>query len=179
MPNSLEQANPFAPPLAREPTPIAQRVFKNDDFGESTELPIEFRTSVETVAILLPVGLALAAVTAVLLLYASPWSDQSIDRIVPAVIFAFLTFATAFGCLIALRCKISIDDHTITKTDYGRQRILFSQIDSWHFAESTGTIYVNLHEKAEGLALSNWSMSYDKSSLLGRVLRTKIGPPLE
>jgi len=80
---------------------------------------------------------------------------------------------------MAIRCRIFVDDASIVKTDYGREVVQFTQISSWRYNKRTGTVMLRLLDDNEELAVSNWAMSIDKSKLLAKVMKAKVGPPSE
>ena len=127
---------------------------------------------------MLPIGVLMAMMTisafysTILLLY-SPTGEMAIAPL----IMVFLTGATAFGCFLPLRCKILLTDSAIQKTEFFLDVISYSQIESWHHHPVTGTVNIVRHGDTNYVAISNWAMSREKSEILGKVLREKVGPP--
>ncbi|QEG24219.1 hypothetical protein [Mariniblastus fucicola] len=170
--------NPYASPTSAEPTFIAAHVGETRDLPAMPQLPLVFRTSPSALAIMVPCGVVLTAITAMLI--GAPFQiaglvSTSYDPIA-ALAFAVFTGVTAFGCLMGVRCKVVVNESAIEKTEFARQVIFFSRIKSWPQHPATGTVQLSLFDADGYLPVSNWAMEKEKSDLLAIVLRHRVGP---
>lgn len=101
---------------------------------------------------------------------------ESLSLAFALLAIAFLVGGAAWGCLVPMRCKILATENEIQKTELFREDIKYSEIRSWHHHPVTRTVYVLLSGDTDYVAISNWAMSREKSEILGKILREKIGP---
>ena len=169
-------SNPYASPTLPKAI-VAAEILSDDDLsGECPDLPLEFRCSLMTLQLTVPIGIATLTICAFAIASLSMATPDNADPLM-AIMAAVLSGITAYGCLMSLRCKIIATESSIEVIDVGRKQIYFSQISSWHHHPGSGTVMVSLFENLELIPVSNWAMSLKKSKLLGQVLRAKVGPP--
>lgn len=171
--------NPYASPSIPTNTTTASPSVGDIDV-DCPQLPLKFRTPTETQMILTPIGIGVGMLFlfSILLFSQEPY-DQGYSQVSgpSALALAALTAVTSFGCLMAIRCKITVDHALIEIVDVKRRVIYFTEIVSWRQEDSTGTVYVTLIDQSNSTPVSNWAMTKENGTLVARVLLNKVGPP--
>jgi len=163
--------NPYASPA------VVDNSDPTEGLGSSPPLPVVFRTSILTIALMMPIGIMMAMITVSTALSAIMLARSDVHAVaLLPLLTGFLTGITALGCFVPVRCKIVLTETSIEKTEFFRQVINYSEIESWHHHPVTGTVNIQRRGFPGYLAVSNWAMSREKSKILGEVLQNKVGP---